>query len=238
MVDAELPSSIQAGDTVEISFTTKTGVHIRPTRGIVTKTILHDVDGTPVRYYHVDVPNASAVHPILPSILEWLTDTEVTLIHPINETAPPPEVQWHSSLASMTYPPLNAIIDNGATFGTINQLGYFTPGTVRPSTITAHFNSHTAQSRCDSSDIVGIQGLDGRIINLRFHYDPAARRTLVPEGLLISLGFRRRDNDTHAVFYDNDTPVLRFLLPPPKPAEVLDSDNYVTPLTHGNDKGK
>ena len=40
----------------------------------LTKTILHDVDGTPVRYYHVDVPNASAIHPILPSINTRMVD--------------------------------------------------------------------------------------------------------------------------------------------------------------------
>ena len=63
MVDIEPVPTINVGDTVELSFTTADGIHIPPTRGIVTKTFLAK---NSVRYYHVDVPNAAAVHAELP----------------------------------------------------------------------------------------------------------------------------------------------------------------------------
>jgi hypothetical protein len=69
MVEIEHVPTINVGDTVELSFTTADGIHIPPTRGIVTKTFIAK---NSIRYYHVDVPNAAAVHAELPSMLTYI----------------------------------------------------------------------------------------------------------------------------------------------------------------------
>ena len=103
---------------------------------------------------HVPVPQAPVAKPA-PQLAPVVTPTP-----PI----PKPTLPTNTCNSVTSMHDLNPCIDNACTFNIINTDIYFIPGTIRESTMLAHFNSEGASAACSTSGLVQLQQENGGIL--------------------------------------------------------------------------
>jgi hypothetical protein len=187
MQKCEVPDPFSLNDTLLISEeVTRMGM---VTGRVIKSFIVKRHDGTPERYYALDVPHAEIVHrDFKEMVASGIPCSYLTLY-----TKAP---KSHEVLLLQSSRALNACLDGGATCCVVNNRRIIQPGTERKINITATLTDKSEMTFTEGG-IINLKKLDGTVLSVLAVLNEDAERTLISKGLLKDLGYCEIDDAAH-----------------------------------------